>query len=173
MLFPVVLGLLRPGLLEEPLVYWSRKTYGPRLLRNLAPGVNSGSLRTSPKRVTFSPWRLDIWDCLALESYMSILTLYPLHKDDVFYLCCKLENTSQTHGSVRSPELIGRNSVVMIVQGLYICITRQHKPKMFKFTCKWNYKWLSHLKQHTNKIANYNYHCEIASPPGLATQYLW
>ena len=119
MLFPVVLGLLRPGLLEEPLVYWSRKTYGPRLLRNLAPGVNSGSLRTSPKQVTFSPWRLNIWDCLALESYMSILTLYPLHKDDVFYLCCKLENTSQTHGSVRSPELIGRNSVVIIVQGLY------------------------------------------------------
>ena len=118
-LFPIVLGLLLPGLLEEPLVYWPRRTYGTRLLRNLTPGVNSGSLRTSPKRVTFSPWRLDIWDCLALESYMSILILYPLHKDDVFYLCCKLENTSQTHGSVRSPELIGRNSIVIIVQGLY------------------------------------------------------
>ena len=119
MLFPVVLGFLRPGLLEEPLVYWSRKTYGPRLLRNLAPGVNSGSLRTSPKQVTFSPWRLDIRDCLVLESYMSILILYPLHKDDVFYLCCKLENTNQTHGSVRSPELVGGSSVVIIVQGLY------------------------------------------------------
>ena len=53
---------------------------------------------------------------------MSILILYPFHKDDVFYLCCKLENTNQTHGSVRSPELIGRNSIVIIVQGLYISI---------------------------------------------------
>ena len=63
---------------------------------------------------------------------MSILTLYPLHKDDVFYLCCKLENTSQTHGSVRSPELIGRNSVVIIVQGLYTDMDRKCKVRIYE-----------------------------------------
>ena len=51
---------------------------------------------------------------------MSIIILYSLPKDDVSYLCCKLENTGQTHGSVRSPELLGRNYIVIIAAGLYI-----------------------------------------------------
>ena len=49
---------------------------------------------------------------------MSIIILHSLPKDDVSYLCCKLENTDQAHDSVRSPELLGRDYIVIIAAGL-------------------------------------------------------